>query len=153
MPDPGEVGERSVRVLARVVTYGLVAAIALAVAVSGEWWPVSSMRLFSEERSPSISSWEVDLVDASGAEHRLDLGDLGPSFAGLSYFARHLPSLSTERLDEICRAWADEALRQGHPRAESVRLYRVRRAVPRSAGEPNTHLDREPRYDCAGASP
>lgn len=144
--------ERRVRVLARAVTYGVVGAVLLAVAVTGEWWPVSSMRLFSEERSSTAWTWEVDLVGVDGAEHALDTGDLGPAYAGLDYFARHLPDLSTRHLDAICRAWADAALERGGPRAESTRLYRVRRAVPRRAGEDRTVIERELRYTCAGAS-
>lgn len=144
--------DRCAPVIARVVTYGVVLVLVIAVALDAEWWPVSSMRLFSGERTSSSTSWEVDLVDATGIEHRLDLADLGPSFAGLDYFARHLPTMRRDRLDGICQAWADAAVDQGSVAAAEVRIYHLRRTVPTRRDEPRRLLERDLRYTCAGTS-
>ena len=145
--------DRQGRIVGRVVSYGVVLALVLAVATDTEHWPFSAMRLFSGERAATKLSWEVDLVDGDGVEHRLDISDLGPGYAQLSYFSRYLPSVSEERLDGICRAWADAALEDGAVRAESVRIYANRITVPDDPDDPSERVDRDLRHSCAGASP
>lgn len=143
--------ERRTRVLGRVVTYGVIALLLTVVLRDAEYWPFSAMRLFSGERTSSITSWEVDAVDRDGVEHELHLSSYGPAFAGLHYFAGSLDDMSDHRRDSMCRAWADAAVDHGDVRAERIRIYHLRSTVPDRRGKDRMVVERRLRFTCAGA--
>jgi hypothetical protein len=144
--------ERRTRVVGRVVTYGVIALLLSVVLRDAEYWPFSAMRLFSGERTSSITSWEVDAVDRDGVEHVLHPSDYGPGYAGLHYFARYLDDMGDERRDAICRAWADAAVDHGDAPADRIRIYHLRSTVPDRRGTERTVVERRLRFTCAGAS-
>jgi hypothetical protein len=135
----------------RIVVYGLVALIGVAAAADAEWWPVSSMRLFSEVRSGTAVAWEVRLVAADGTEELLDVASLGRAFRGAHHLVPTLPALPAAERDAICAAWAEAAADQGRLVASEVRVDRVVRSVPRSAAEAPVELSRTESVRCAGA--
>ena len=69
------------------------------------------MRLFSGERTSSITSWEVEAVDRAGVEHSSNLSSYGPGFAGLYYFARYLDDMSRPPPRRDLPGVGDEAAR------------------------------------------
>ena len=132
--------------LARAVVVGMVGTLLVAGVVEAEWWPVSSMRLFSQVRDDRGTAFEVFLVDADGTERRLDLASLGRGFRGAHHLLPRFASMTQAERDEVCTAWATAA---SAPDA-SVRVDRVVRTVPTDAGEPRRELGRDVAWTCAG---
>ena len=134
----------------RIVVYGLVTLLALAAALDAEWWPVSSMRLFSQVRSDSAVSWEVRLVGPGGVEEGLDVASLGRGFRGAHHLVPELATMSDGDRDAVCRAWAEAAADQGHVAAVEVRIDRVVRSVPTSDDDVADERARTEVLRCAG---
>ena len=131
--------------LARAVVVGMVATLLAAAVVEGEWWPVSSMRLFSEVRDDRGTAFEVFLVDADGTARRLDLASLGRGFRGAHHLLPRFASMTQPERDEVCAAWAAAAGGGG----ASVRVDRVVRSVPTRPDQPRVELEREVAWTCA----
>src|SRR5215210_7806901 len=124
--------------MARAVVIGIVAALLVAGAVEAEWWPVSSMRLFSEVRDDRAAGFEVFLVDADGDASRLDLASLGRGFRGAHHLLPRFSSMTQAERDEVCAAWAAAAGGD----ADSVRIDRVVRTVPTGDDDPAREVSR-----------
>jgi hypothetical protein len=125
-PLPDAIGTGpSVRWRARLVTYGLVGALALFVGTGAEWWPLSSFRLFSQARTSATTTWDVKLVDGAGAEHDLPFGRLPRGYRGVHHVAPRLAAMPAGERDGVCRAWADAAAARLGVVAREVRVYRV----------------------------
>lgn len=137
---------------ARWVAYGLVALLALSVVAQVEWWPLSSFRLFSQARTGTATTWQVALVDATGAEHPLSFDRLPRGYRGSHQLAPTLRGLPGERRDAVCRAWADAAADRLAIVATEVRVYRVTGLVPTGHG-PTPPATRSLSVTCAGAGP
>ena len=135
----------------RVVVYGLLALLAIAAAFDAEWWPVSSMRLFSQVRSDSAVTWEVRLVGPRGTEDVLDVASLGRGFRGAHHLVPELAAMAPSERDAVCRAWAEAAVAAGHVTAVEVRIDRVVRSVPTSADDIAVERSRTEAVRCAGA--
>ena len=123
----------------------MVLALAVAGAAEAEWWPVSSMRLFSEVRGDRAAGFEVLLVDAEGTARPLDVAALGRQFRGAHHLLPRFGSMTQAERDEVCVAWAAAA----GGGAVSVRIDRVVRTVPTSADEPRREVDRRVAWTCA----
>ena len=140
--------------LGRAVVYGLLGVLALAAALEAEWWPVSSMRLFSQVRSDSAITWEVRLVgptvDGGRAEEVLDVASLGRAFRGAHHLVPDLAGMPADQRDAVCHAWAEAAVEAGHLAAVEVRIDRVVRAVPTSEGDTAAERSRTEVLRCAG---
>jgi hypothetical protein len=134
----------------RLVVYGLVALLGIAAVVDAEWWPVSSMRLFSQVRSDSAVSWEVRLVGPNGTEEILDVASLGRGFRGAHHLVPELAAMSAADRDAVCRAWAEAAAAAGHVAAVEVRIDRVVRSVPTSDDDVAAERSRTEAVRCAG---
>ncbi len=89
----------------------MVLALAVAGAVEAEWWPVSSMRLFSEVRDDRAAGFEVFLVDADGDDERLVLASLGRGFRGAHHLVPRFASMTQPERDGVCAAWAEPGAR------------------------------------------
>lgn len=135
---------------ARWVTYGLVALVAFSVLAQVEWWPLSSFRLFSQARTATATSWQVALVDATGAEHALPFDRLPRGFRGSHQLAPTLHALPDDRRDAVCRAWALAAADRLDIVAAEVRVYRVTGRIPVGHG-PTPAPTRTLAVTCAGA--
>jgi hypothetical protein len=135
----------------RVVVYGLVALLAIAAAFDAEWWPVSSMRLFSQVRSDAAVTWEVRLVGPRGSEEVLDVAPLGRSYRGAHHLVPELAAMAPGERDAVCRAWAEAAAAAGHVAALEVRIDRVVRSVPTSDDDVAEERSRTEAVRCAGA--
>jgi hypothetical protein len=135
----------------RVVVYGLVGLLAVAAVAEAEWWPVSSMRLFSQVRTDTAVVWEVHLVGASGEDEVLDVSSLGRGFRGAHHLVPRLAAMPAAERDAVCAAWADAAAAQGHIAAVDVRIDRVVRSVPRRDAEAPAERSRTEAVRCAGA--
>lgn len=120
---------------ARVVTYGLVALLAVCAVVQVEWWPLTAFRLFSQPRTATATAWEVDLVDAAGAEHAVPFDRLPRGFRGAHHLAPTLAASAPGRRDAVCRAWAAAGGRRLGVAATEVRVYRLTGRVPTGPGD------------------
>ena len=129
----------------------LVALLAVAAAVDAEWWPVSSMRLFSQVRSDSAVSWEVRLVGGSGTEEVLDVASLGRGYRGAHHLVPELAGMPAADRDAVCHAWAEAAAAAGHLTAVEVRIERVVRSVPTSDADVVEERSRTEAVRCEGA--
>ena len=122
----------------------MVLALAVAGAVEAEWWPVSSMRLFSEVRDDRAAGFEVFLVDRDGTTRRLDVAALGREFRGAHHLLPRFGAMTQAERDEVCAAWAEAA-----GGAASVRVDRVVRSVPTGPDDPRRELDRRVAWTCS----
>lgn len=141
---------RSASWLGRIVVYGLVGALAVAAVFNAEWWPISSMRLFSHVRGDSAVTYEVHLVGADGADEVLDVASLGRSFRGAHHVVPRLADMPADERDAVCQAWARAAADDGGVAAVEVRVDRVVRSVPMSSEDDVVERSRREVLRCAG---
>lgn len=135
-----------------MVGYGLGALLVVCVLAQVEVWPLSSFRLFSEERTTATTGWEVALVDGAGAEHAVPFSRLPRAYRGAHHLAPGLAGLPADRRDAVCRAWADAAAPVLGVTATEVRVYRLSGRVP--SGDAATPPGRRTLHvTCAGARP
>jgi hypothetical protein len=125
----------AVRAQARAVVGGLTGLLLLAGAVEAEWWPVSSMRLFSEVRTGVSTGYEVFVAGA-----RVDVAELGRPYRGAHHLVPDMVAMAPGERDEICRAWSGGA--------GEVRVDLVRRRVPTGSGEPAREIERRVLFTC-----
>ena len=123
----------------------MVLALATAGALEAEWWPVSSMRLFSQVRGERAAGYEVFLVDADGTARRLDVASLGREFRGALHLLPRFAEMTQAERDDVCEAWAAAA----GGSAVSVRIDRVVRMVPTDDDEPRREVERRVAWTCA----
>lgn len=126
---------------ARVVTYGLLAAMFGTVATGSELWPLSQFELFSGVRTGVGVSWQLVTVDERGAETVVDLTGL-PANLGLVHHL--LPDLDERPLpaqQETVRRWL-QAVGADTSEAVAARVYAVRRTVPVTPDAEPTELAR-----------
>lgn len=117
--------DRGLRSARRVLTWLLVAAVAVSGLSGIEAWPLTGWRLFSERRHPVTTRHEARVAAADGSEAPVPFNDLPSSYSGsvpvLAQMARQRP----DRREPACSAWADATARlTGIPVAE-VRVYEV----------------------------
>ena len=137
---------------ARLVTYGMVAVLAVCVLAGAEWWPFSSFRLFSQARTAATTSWQVVVVDEAGTEHAIPFGRLPRSYRGVHHLAPGLPRLPPARRDAVCRAWAGAGDDELDVQATEVRVYRIDGRLP-AGGGPATVVSRTLSTTCARTAP
>lgn len=95
----------SARGRARLVTYGVLAVMALAVRFEVEAWPVTSYRLFSNVRTSTQSRLVLYAVDLDGVRTKVDLahGELG--VLNTRHQLADVGSASPQRQREMVLAW------------------------------------------------
>lgn len=126
----------------RLIAPVLIAGLCLAAATDSEWWPVSSMRLFSRVRGPTATAWEVR-AEPSG-DH-FDVAGLGRGFRGAHHLVPRMQSMEAGERDSICRAWIRAS---GNPAITALRVERVTYSVPRRDGERRRVLRRLEAFRC-----
>lgn len=109
---------------ARPVTYGLVAVFLVAGLAQVEFWPVTAFRLFSTNRGPEQTRWELAVVDANGSESRVDLARLPPALKGVDETLPRLAGAPPAAAAATVRPWL---IASGHAYADvtKVRVYSV----------------------------
>ena len=133
----------SVRVgwLPRLVTYGAVAVVLVAGLAGREVWPLSGFLLFSSERTARQQTWELAVVDASGAERTVSLGDLPDKSSGYVQLMPKMLSMPERDQQEVVAAWLD-GLAFDAEDVVAARVYLVESEVPTEAGEPPVEVSR-----------
>lgn len=126
---------------ARIVTYGLLAAMFGTVATGSELWPLSQFELFSYVRTGVNVSWQLVTVDERGDEAVVDLADVPPHLGLVHHL---LPGLRKQPLpdqQESVRRWL-AAVGADDSATVAVRVYAVRRTVPTVADGVPEELER-----------
>lgn len=137
----GSTDRESVGWLPRTLTYGLVA-IVLGVGLAGhEIWPLSGFRLFSAERTAQQQTWELVVVDESGAERPVSLGDLPDNYSGYLQLMPKLLGQSEREQQEAVDAWL-EGLALDPEDFVAARLYLVESEVPTEVGQAPVEVGR-----------
>lgn len=128
----------------------LMVVIAFAVARDAEWWPVSSMRLFSAPRTALVVSWDV-VAEAPGGERRIHFAELGRAYRGAHALLPTMRRDDQHERDARCQEWARAAVRAGYPPSSTLRVERVtKRLSPRASDA--TLVGREVVFRCRGAA-
>lgn len=118
-------------IVGRTITYGLIGLIAAVCFAAIEFWPLTSVHLFTGIRGPESSATELIVVLDS--EHdseriRVHFGDRGEVLSRTSHLYRTVPSQHPERQAAMIEAWLDLA-RIDKRDVASVRLESVRREL------------------------
>jgi hypothetical protein len=119
-----------VRTPVKAAVYGYLAVVILTAALGANWWPLTSWRLFSGVRGPTVAGWSIRTVGADGRESAFDPATAGRPFHMSARLADHWSEYSPTRRAAVCSAWAHAAARV-RPGVRLLRLYRTLRAVPR----------------------
>lgn len=127
---------------ARVVTYGCVAIILTAGFAGLELWPLSAFRLFSEIRTAEQYSWQLTVIDTSGVEHEVNLGDLPDNYSGHAQLMNSVMDMSASEQAAVVRAWLAGANIDSKG-IVTARIFLVETSVPQTTGEPPVEESRQ----------
>lgn len=125
---------------ARLVTYGLVAALSLCAVASLENWPFTSAQLFSRSRTATYRDHQVLAVLDDGSRVRIRE----------TVNLYHTPSLSASKVDDdLCRRWLRRAGDQTGETVVGVGSYRTVSRLSRGPdGVEADVVERTLRWEC-----
>lgn len=125
---------------ARLVTYGLTAALSLCAVLSLENWPFTSAQLFSRSRTDTYRDHQVLASLADGSRVRI----------AETVELYHTPSLSASKVDDdLCRRWLRRADDQTGEAVLGVGSYRTVSHLTRGPdGVEADVVERTLRWEC-----
>ncbi len=125
---------------ARIVTYGTVAVMALAVVFQVEAWPVTSFRLFSNVRTDTRSQLQLYVIASDGTRTLVHLRPDQSNVVKTSHQLRDVQAAPPPRQREMVEAWI---IGGGLDPADGrlAVIERVRTRITRD-GTPPTELSR-----------
>jgi hypothetical protein len=121
--------------LPRLITYGAVALVLVAGLAGREIWPLSGFFLFSYERTAQQQAWELAVVDESGTERTVNLGDLPDNYSGYVQLMPKMLAMPQQEQQEVIAAWLD-GLGVDASGVVAAKVYLVDSEVPTEVGEP-----------------
>jgi len=136
---------------ARLFVVGFTLAIAICGALSIEAWPLTGWRLFSHERRQITTSWTATSVDKRGRETPIPFGRFDAADGHFINIMSGYRSLSPQKQEATCQAWARLVREHGGDARGGLRLYLTIRDMRRHVGRDEPVVpQRELRWTCAG---
>ena len=131
--------------LTRVFAYALIVAVVVPPLTATEYWPFTTLKLFSFVRGPVQAGWELTVVRSDGEEAPFPWAELPATFAFRAHVLRRFPHMSAAERQAACDAWAEAADEDG----ARLLIHRVQRRTSTN-GEKSTVVRRDLRYECDG---
>jgi hypothetical protein len=127
----------------RLFAYALILAVLVPPLTAEEYWPFTTLKLFSFVRAPVQAGWELSVVSPDGKEKPFPWAELPATFAFRAHVLRRFPAMTPAERQAVCDAWA-EAIDGA---AAELLIHRVQRRTS-TAGAKSTVVDRDLRYEC-----
>jgi hypothetical protein len=128
---------------ARLFAYALILAVLVPPLTADEYWPFTTLKLFSFVRGPVQAGWELTVVSPDGKERPFPWAELPATFAFRAHVLRRFPAMTPAERQAACDAWAEAADED----AAGLLVHRVQRRTS-TAGEKSTVVRRDLRYEC-----
>lgn len=112
------------RLVRRLLTWTLVAAVGMFGFTGVEAWPLTGWRLFSARRQPVVLRYEARVVTVAG-EAPVPFGALPHGYSGSGPILARMAGQDPLAREPVCAAWAAAAARALRAAVTEVRVYAV----------------------------
>jgi hypothetical protein len=116
--------EKRLPVWPRLFVAAFLSAFVVCGLVGIEAWPLTGWRLFSHLRTPTLTTWQAETVDAAGNAAALRFAELPRAYRNFTLIMKGFAARPPSEQAAVCADWGAAARQQGR-QVETVRVYRL----------------------------
>jgi hypothetical protein len=112
-----------------------------------EAWPLTGWRLFSHLRTPTLTTWQAETLDAAGHTRQLRFDELPRAYRNFTLIMKSFDSRPPGEQESACADWAAAARAAGR-KVAAVRVFRLTWDLSKREGGRSRLLARRLVYEC-----